>query len=308
MVRVLYIMGTGRSGSTVLDSLLGNHEAMVTTGELSDLPLIGWVYGDYCACGVPASRCPFWTKVRIEWSRRTGGKDLVEDYCSCQTRFHRLRYLPRLLKEATLQSGHFKTYSRWTQVLFEIICELSGKQVVIDSSKSPARAFALSLNPALDVRLVHLVRDARGVAWSRKRTISKEELTPNAVPTQPSPIWRSAIQWMCVNLVSEWVGSRFPPGRSVRVRYEDFVTRPREVLSLIGHLCGLNLSALGRLCENGQAMNIGHIVSGNRVRMAGQVHLRQDTEWMNRMSAKERNTVWRLAGWLLQHYGYAREP
>ena len=92
--RVIYIMGAGRSGSTVLDTVLGNHPDIVSVGELANLHRFGWTNGEYCACGLRGNTCGFWSAVRGQWediSKPVG----VSEYLSLQDRyeiFHHLGY------------------------------------------------------------------------------------------------------------------------------------------------------------------------------------------------------------------------
>ena len=41
-MKVVYIMGLWRSGSTLLDIVLGNHQSIESVGELRNLPIVGW--------------------------------------------------------------------------------------------------------------------------------------------------------------------------------------------------------------------------------------------------------------------------
>src|SRR5437773_1697066 len=50
-VRVIYIMGAGRSGSTLLDTILASHPEVVGVGELVNLHSAGWTAKEICACG-----------------------------------------------------------------------------------------------------------------------------------------------------------------------------------------------------------------------------------------------------------------
>ena len=51
--------------------------------------------------------------------------------------------------------------------LYEAIVEVTGKAAVADSSKKPNRAFALAQSERLELKVLHLVRDGRGVVWSQ---------------------------------------------------------------------------------------------------------------------------------------------
>ena len=54
---------------------------------------------------------------------------------------------------------------------YAAIAQVSGRRVVIDSSKHASLAFCLSTSPALDLRVVHVIRDSRAVAYSWSRVV-----------------------------------------------------------------------------------------------------------------------------------------
>jgi len=59
---VVYVAGSGRSGSTILERVLGQMPGFVNVGELIDL------YrrppeGERCGCGLAFTACPFWLGV-----------------------------------------------------------------------------------------------------------------------------------------------------------------------------------------------------------------------------------------------------
>ena len=58
---VLYIAGTGRSGSTLLASILGEVEGVFAAGEVRYLWQRGLAERRLCGCGVPVRDCPVWT-------------------------------------------------------------------------------------------------------------------------------------------------------------------------------------------------------------------------------------------------------
>ena len=63
MFKVLYIAGDGRSGSTLLNIALGNHERVLAMGELCNLHRFVLGQSNWCSCGVPVSDCGFWQSV-----------------------------------------------------------------------------------------------------------------------------------------------------------------------------------------------------------------------------------------------------
>ena len=62
-INLIYIVSNGRSGSTLLDMLLGNHSNCFTTGEFQMLPADLMFNTQPCGCGSSISSCEFWTKI-----------------------------------------------------------------------------------------------------------------------------------------------------------------------------------------------------------------------------------------------------
>jgi Sulfotransferase family len=328
-MKVLYIMGTGRSGSTILDIVLGNHPNVESTGELSNLMFNGWVGGEslrgidrkmlrvpICTCGrrtdIPevedaAEACPFWSSVRCEWVGRVDPRDDIESYPALQEAFDRFRRLPRLLREGRRPSPRFRSYARLTRALYESISAVSGKPVIVDSTKAPVRALALSMVPGIDVRLVHNVRDVRGVMSSRTKVLRKNIQAGIMWDHEGHPAWTSAARWVHINLVSEWICSQLGPGRAVRVRHEDLYVDTWGVLGKIAPLIGVDLTGVVDAASSGKSLHVGHNIGGNRTKKSEIVTLRPDTqEWRSALSAREQRLTWALVGWLMRRYGYKR--
>src|SRR5215212_5821501 len=195
LVKVLKITGLGRSGSTILDIVLGNHPCVESVGEVGNLIRTGWISREslraidqdrvrvpICTCGkrldvpyveTPEEACPFWSAVRREWVARADAH-AIESYPRLQNDFEPKRRWPRLLYERRRPSAAFRSYAGLTRAFFEAVRAVSGKDFVVDSSKSVERAFALWMVPGIDLHVVHLVRDGRGVAASRRKSFEKD--------------------------------------------------------------------------------------------------------------------------------------
>ena len=305
--RVVYILGYGRSGSTVLDSILGNHPCAEGVGELYALLRPGWLESQTCACGQPAGQCAFWTEVLHQWTARTT-PDGRQAYARGWRRFEIARSsLLDLVWQQRCPKTALRGYLACTRALYQAIAAASGKPVVVDSSKNPARAYAISMIPEVDLRLVHLVRDVRGVAWSQMKTI-RRDAGPGAAQDLPGrPAWRTALGWAATNARADWLRRRVGPDRHCFVRYEDFVADPSATLAQIGRAIDLDLTALAESVRSGLPLHIGHTIAGNRLRMAGRVQLRADAEWLHKLSPWNRRICWLLAGWKMRQYGYPRD-
>jgi hypothetical protein len=306
--RVVSIIGSGRSGSTLLDIVVGSHPNIEGVGALAKLPRSGWTPDDdrRCSCGSAIHRCPYWTAVHERWLDEVG-RDGLARYVELQDRYERSSSRwPRLALERRRPSGPFLEYARMTAALYGAIRSVSGKSVILDSSKKPLRTYALLAGGTLDVRVLHLVRDGRGVVWSRLKALPRdvEAGVPSTRP--PTPPWRTTLHWAQANLESELVARRAGRGRAARVTYETFVASPGTLLRDISPVVGENLAELARGLDEGRDLHAGHRVGGNRMRFSGSVRLRPDLEWTAKLPDGDRTTFWRMAGWMARRYGYER--
>lgn len=301
---VVHITGLWRSGSTILDIILGGHDSVEGVGELRHLAL-GWIDGLTCACGEPVRDCPFWAEVHARWRRRVGG-DKTERLIMLQDQFERTRALPTLLAGGVVRrSAAFKEYGELAGALYAAVSEVGGRRIIVDSSKYPGRALALARMPHVDFRIVHLVRDGRAVIWSCRRK-PNTDLQGNVYDFDADSVARTTTNaWIRANLYAGFARSmaREP---SIRVRYEDFVSSPRRELGRIGDLMGIDFAAIADRLASGGDLRVGHPVAGNRVRHSGSVRLRPDLEWREKLAEPDRKQFWKRAGWLARRYGYVR--
>ena len=311
-MKILYLMGAGHVGSTVIDVVIGAHPRIESLGEAWKLP---GAWADpasdrVCACGAEIRACAFWREVRGHWAERVGDDDVddggVERYVAGMGRFEGSRAAwPRLLQSRLRPSATFEDYLRRNRALYEAVLRVSGKAMVVESSLSPRRALVLSMTPGVELYLVHLVRDGRGVIWSHqnpaKRAVRKS--------FRPAPAWQTTRYWVSANLQSAYVYSQLPQGRRMRLRYEDFATDPDAALVRLGRFVGEDLSGLltpDRAIR--QPAPQRHTPGGNRVRLLKEVQVRRDFGWMEHLPAKDRTLFWLCAGWLARSYGYQRNP
>lgn len=304
---ILSIVGAGHSGSTILDIILGNDPRIEGVGEIHKLPRSGWIQDEdrRCACGSPIHSCPYWLDVQAHWNERFDGQ--LESYIALQDRFEGSRSSwPRLLVEARRQTQAFRRYADMTAGLYEAIRDVSGKSVIVDSSKKPIHTYALLANPRLNVRVIHLVRDGRGIVWSKSKSLDRD--VEAGVPSDRGPVSprRSTAHWILANLESEAVVARAGRSNALRISYEAFVERPGDVLRAVGSLAEEDLGSLADAVAAERPMQAGHKVGGNRVRRSGSVSLRPDFSWTTGLQPRDARTFWRLAGWLARRYGYAR--
>ncbi|MCW2635722.1 MAG: hypothetical protein JWQ99_2089 [Blastococcus sp.] len=305
---MLYLGGLGRSGTTVLERVLGELPGTCSVGELVHLWQRGVLDDETCGCGSPFSRCPFWTEVG---SRAFGGWDpaLATRMEELRPRVDRTRFIPRLLVPRLLgrHRADLQEYVATFLRLHRAISETAGGAVVIDSSKHSSLAFCLRSEPEIDLRVVHVVRDSRGVAYSWTKEVLRPEATAGeALMTRYSPA-RSAALWVGHNLFFGLLGRLGTPTRLLR--YEDFVADPGTVLVELADFAGLPLGpgALDFLDGSSVMLTPSHTVAGNPMRFrTGATTLRRDDAWRSDLPQGRRRLVSALTSPLLLRYGYFR--
>lgn len=304
-IQVIYIAGYGRSGTTLLDITLDQHPAVAGAGEVATLSRHVWTDNEYCACGQRANQCQLWGPIGRQWNEKIRSGWSLAEYKHAQEKTETILSPSRLLRR-TLNRRLFRSYARDTLSLFEAIRCYSGKEIIVDSSKLPGRALALASIPGIDLFVIHLVRDGRGVAWSMLQSYQKDIKAGLQREIKPKSVVRTAVRWCIVNITTEMLRWRLGNGRYVRVKYEDFVTDPAPALDMIGKMTGIDLAEIAKGLQSGEPIKPAHQIAGNRLRMNKSIRLVGDEAWRTQMPAKERAVFDRLGGWLLQRYGYVR--
>lgn len=88
---------------------------------------------------------------------------------------------------------------------------------------------------------------------------------------------RSALQWDVWNPVVEWIAHG---GRQLRLRYEDFVAEPEDVVRGVAALVGEDPVELPFAAPGTAQLAATHSVAGNRSRFrTGAVPIELDDEW-----------------------------
>jgi hypothetical protein len=304
-LRVLYIAGYGRSGTTLLDIALGQHAAIAGAGEIATLSRHVWSHNEYCSCGQPASDCPLWGPIGRQWSGSFPLPSSIVDYKREQENIESILGFRRILRR-TLTRRSFQSYAEKTFRLFEAIKHHSGKEIIVDSSKLPGRALALTSIPGIDLFVVHLVRDGRGVAWSLLQSYKRDVKAGVQKEIRPKSALRTAARWCVVNVATEALRWKLGRGRYIRVKYEDLVVDPVPTLERIGEMIDLDLADIALKLQGGEPIQPTHQIAGNRLRMNKSIRLVGDEAWRTHLPARERAAFDRLGGWLLRRYGYAR--
>jgi hypothetical protein len=307
-VTVLYIGGHGRSGSTILAQTLGQIPGFVNVGELWQVWYRGLRENERCGCGQPFYSCGFWRAVGEE---AFGGWDNVDvdKMVAFRPYIKESRYAPHfaLAAKTGIRTRKMNTlleeFGPALERLHRAIQRVSGAGVIVDSSKRLYYAVLLSLLSFADLRVVHLVRDSRAVAYSWTRSKESYAVVGGRLMPQMSPSQASR-GWSIRNCSYEFF-SGF--ARLSRLRYEDFVNDPTFYLAETLIRLGFDEKAGSLPVLRGReiSLSVDHTVSGNPSRFrTGNLELQPDEEWKVKMRDADKNVVTALSAPLLLKYGY----
>jgi Sulfotransferase family len=253
---VLYIMGTARSGSTVLHILLSALPGVAGGGELAHAPRDAFLLDHHCSCGQRASSCSVWRGVRAR----------------CAWSEPELRRVARIMRTMDGNRGFFATWlglrssrseAEYREANHRLIAAAAaelGAPIVVDSSKYAGRALLLSKLWPARVRVVLLTRSAQGVMGAFERGV------PGGRP--PSSLSFGVLYYGLVTLYLRLAKARL--GSScVTVTYEELMSDPGATVDRIGRWIGRDGSELRERIDQHRAFPVGHIVTGNQLRLLG---------------------------------------
>jgi hypothetical protein len=306
-VTVVYVAGMPRSGSTLLDLMLGQFVGHCDVGELFYLWQSGVERNFRCACGEHFADCPFWAEVG---ERAYGGWSTMDATAvrALQRRVDTTSRVPAILG-ARFVPGFRRDLDRYTDLLtrlYHAVAEVSGARVVVDSTKRPSLAYILRRAPGIDLRLVHVLRDPRGVAYSWSQLVELPEGTSAKGRMNQRSARLTARRWVTVNAMIGFLARLGTP--RVTLRYEDLVRDPRAELGRVARLTADVTEVtdpLEFLRGHSFEQAGSHAVAGGRIRMrSGPIALSLDEKWRREYAPARRRMVAAMTWPLRRLYGY----
>lgn len=311
ILKVLSVVGAGRSGTTVLASILGEVTGFASAGELRYLWERGVLLERPCGCGEVPARCDVWAPViektlaalEESWPGAT-----VADVVAAQQELARRRHLVRVLRSTDVAGRGWPPLDLVRSATAAACCslaEVTGAAVVVDTSKRPIDAAVMAGLPQVEQYVLHLVRDPHAVvhSWRRAKSYTANGET-RAMGTRT--LGGTVRRWSSNCLSAEVLKRRLPDARWMHVRYEDFAASPRstveQILSFLGEDAGVPFTGSRTV-----PLRPNHIVAGNPNRFTtGLVEIREDDEWRRTMSARDKASVDLMTLPLMRRYGYGR--
>ena len=268
---IIYIIGRGHSGTTVLDAILGNSDHIESVGELVS-GLSRWP-AEMCSCGKCVDSCQFWQSVTEYYSDHRKSRRYSYEFsemCNILVSNAKITKLVKVLLNITKKQ---QSINDSEDLLFDSIYHGSNKQdvYILDSSKEMTRGLAL-LKRRLDVKLIHLIRDPRSIVSSyryrlkkgmpfklfRKQYFPKTYIYPliYLIIAFTWLIWNASIDLMAI----------FYPSRILRIKYEDIISSTNTTIDNIAEFIDADLNKLKEDIKNNEYFYVGHNVGGNEMR------------------------------------------
>ncbi len=320
--RLAYILAASHSGSTLLAMLLGAHPDACTVGELKGASR-GSPDTYRCSCGALIRECGFWRKISSAMQARGHAYEVTS--AGTDIKAVRGTYLPRLLRPLHRTAGlelvrdtllnlspEWRTHLRRTQArnaaLVETLQEVSGARVVIDSSKTGLRLKYLLRNPALEVRVIRLLRDGRGVSLTHT---NPGEFADASAPHLRSggtggpghtglSMLEAAALWHDSNVEADRITATLGAAQCLTIRYEELCVNTAQTMRTVCEFLGLEPFDPG---SDFRERKQQHVV-GNGMRMDASSEIRHDERWRTHLTPEQLHVFNEVAGVLNRQYGY----
>ena len=301
--KLLYIASNGRSGSTILDMLLGAQTGCWTMGEVHLVNRQSDEVTLLCGCGVASRDCTFWGPILKRLKQ--------DDDLSILNIFREKPHSGKVFRFWHLFDMWFRphrkteeraTYCKVNRRLFDLVMKSAREDkrahtvCLIDASKDPYRLFYLSGCNDIDLSVIHLMKDPR--AYVHSMTKSDRGIY------RLYKIIRISIRYVVENSIIEKAQTLLSSKCCYLLRYEDLAQNPGSILQTIFDQMELPLMAQS---IEGFRQEIQHGVAGNLSRLDDR-GIRLDTVWMDKLSSFEKRLIWLLTGFKARQYGYTSRP
>ena len=301
-LKVLYLAGNGRSGTTLLDIILGQIAGFCPVGEIRDVWEYAFRDNRICGCGSATQDCGIWQDVMK--TLENDGEFSWQAMATWRQRFALTKnVLPMYLHGSSfVKRPEAQKYLKHLERLYHGMARATQSHVIVDSSKWPTYAFLLDQIDSIDLHVLHLVRDPRACAWSWQRP---KVTGPGESLDRQSTLF-STLFWVVWNPATRAL-FRHRNRRYHFLRYEDFVQDPHGHVQKILAFLGEDHRDNPVRDDNRVSLSTTHSIQGNTSRFAtGDLKIRADNKWRDQIPWASRVLVNVMTWPMLLKYGYWR--
>ncbi|MFQ5796789.1 MAG: sulfotransferase, partial [Candidatus Bipolaricaulia bacterium] len=264
--RLIYILGSGHCGSTLLDLLLNGHSQILGLGEIKSI-------GKYTASAEESGdnwvHTPFWQKVKGCYEKTSQASFAQIDISN-----------PKWSIARSWDAEDIETWTRPNDLLLSCIHRVSGAKMLTDASKFPHRLYLLQRAGLFDIRVIHLVRDGRAVM--------------NSYIRKYGDFGTALRRWASPALLAFSLRRNFTKTDWLRIRYEELATRPKDTLKRVCAFLEVGFEPKMLAFRGHPYFGIG----GNRMRYRGDAHIFLDERWKGELKLRHQLAFSLIAGWL----------
>lgn len=275
----------GRSGGTLLGRILGNTAEAIYVGELRFFWEKGIIQNYECSCNDRFSNCQFWSAVVNKYKKEVPLEN-IEKISRELEQIEKLKNfytLKKIKKNHIIENPLLRKYLDLNEKLYESIVDISGKNIIVESSRIPGRLLALSLLDKFELFPIHLIRDPRGVMNS----LINQDLRNYGVVKHSD--LRRILEWNVNTVYSLKAMRELNTDRNFYIRYENFVRYPAKVLKELEEFLGYTFDYKE---ENGTVsvnLDSGHLFSGNESRFkTGLTKVTEDLKWKKQLRLQKK--------------------
>ena len=308
---LIYIASIGRSGTTLLDSMLGAHSDVVTVGEFEIWPHEirgGGVRAG--SCGESVLRCPVWTEVRRRVDPMTQPPPRLDAFRETHNAGKTLRY--RRLQDfgqGPLSRDlvrQVEQYGANNRALYDALLDVTEAETgrrptwIADSSKDVYRLLWLVRSGHFNVKVLHMVKNPRGFVYS----VTKPWLSSGDRLRAPKQMYytaRQSLAWVARNrLFSALAERHLDPRAYLLVRYEQLASEPHETFRRICEHVEVPYEADA---VDGFRSGCQHTIAGNPMRYETRA-IELDERWRTKLPASSRWLTEVVTASTRSRYGY----
>jgi len=288
-INLVYILGYGHSGSTLLDMMLGSTHDMLSCGEL-------WAFGRnlhenrLCSCGKHFSECEFWHSVLKTLEEQVGWTPQQQHYSpSVLTDSTISKWLTRFRSDfrPSVSTRVLEQFGMREKILFQTLLEESGAKVAVDSSKYLERLIALHYTGHFNIRVIHLIRDGLALLDAARRALARTSANRSRPVITPLEILR----WTTLINRQKRFLDEVMPDCHIRISYESLTSNPVETMTRAFKDLEIDFSAetLDDKSDQYVFQHERHFVGGNRMKYAdASTSISKSGDWVSRISNSDR--------------------
>tara|TARA_B110000091_G_scaffold103956_1_gene112932 strand:+ start:9906 stop:10769 length:864 start_codon:yes stop_codon:yes gene_type:complete len=252
---LIYIIGAGRSGTTMLDIVLGNTSESLSLGEINRF---------FKRNGIPPKRnikdktFLFWKKIREDFEIRN--ENIFLSFFDQNQLMDSNEYHSAVFKSVFGKCD--KNYKTLLNNLYDSIFANTTDKIIIESSKYPLRALNLSRLERKDVEIkyIYLKKDPVKVV----KSFNKKDIEQPTKGFFKSNIYYFGVNALCIITVY-FLKRR---GHKIaKIKYEDLILNPNKTLKKLATDLSENLNIVIGLIDKKIPLKIGYLFDGNRIRL-----------------------------------------